>query len=126
MIAWLPSSVFYISTRKLVGAFYVDQKKKGLLPSTLPSEHEQWGTAASSQWAGVLTFTYPIALKNRVLYAVAQEENPYAWRENQSVSISSAFYSQSLTSCQVITKTVVNGGNVLDQDSSTKVLIIGY
>ena len=87
---------------------------------------KQWGSAASSQWAGVLTFTYPIALKNRVLYAVAQEENPYAWRENQSVSISSAFYNQSLASCQVIAKTVVNGGNVLDQDSSTKVLIIGY
>lgn len=85
-----------------------------------------WGSAASSQWAGVLTFTYPIALKNRVLYAVAQEENPYAWRENKSVSISSAFYNQSLASCQVIAKTVVNGGNVLDQDSSTKVLIIGY
>ena len=26
-----------------MGAFYVDQKKKGLLPNTLPSEHEQWG-----------------------------------------------------------------------------------
>ena len=26
-----------------MGAFYVDQKKKDLLPSTLPSEHEQWG-----------------------------------------------------------------------------------
>lgn len=86
----------------------------------------QWGSAVSSQWSGVLTFTYPIALKNRVLYAVAQEENPYAWRENQSVSISSAFYNQSLASCQVIAKTIVNGGNVLDQDSSTKVLIIGY
>ena len=85
----------------------------------------QWGSAVSSQWGGVLTFTYPIALKNRVLYAVAQEENPYAWRENQSVSISSAFYNQSLASCQVIAKTITNGGNVLDQDSSTKVLIIG-
>lgn len=27
-----------------MGAFYVDQKKKGLLPSTLPSEHKQWVT----------------------------------------------------------------------------------
>ena len=28
-----------------MGAFYVDQKKKDLLPSTLPSEHEQWGSS---------------------------------------------------------------------------------
>lgn len=42
MIARLSLEVFYIITRKLVGAFYVDQKKKDLLPSTLPSEHEQW------------------------------------------------------------------------------------
>ena len=86
----------------------------------------QWGSGVSSQWNGVLTFTYPIALKNAVLYAVAQEENPYAWRENQSASVSSAFYNQSLTSCQIITKAIVNGGTILDQNSSTKVLIIGY
>lgn len=43
MIARLSLEVFYTITRKLVGAFYVDQKKKDLLPSTLPSEHEQWG-----------------------------------------------------------------------------------
>lgn len=30
-----------------MGAFYVDQKKKDLLPSTLPSEHEQWGSFVS-------------------------------------------------------------------------------
>ena len=46
MIARLSLAVFYIITRKLLGAFYVDQKKKGLLPSTLPSEHEQWGSTA--------------------------------------------------------------------------------
>lgn len=86
----------------------------------------QWGIAVASQWEGVLSFTYPIALSNKVLYAVAQESDPYAWRSNKSVSISSAFYSQSLTSCQVITKTVTNGGNVQDVNSSTKVLIIGY
>lgn len=86
----------------------------------------QWGIAVSSQWEGVLDFTYPIALSNKVLYAVAQEADPYAWRINKSVSISSAFYSTSLTSCQVITKTVTNGGNVLDTNSSTKVLILGY
>jgi len=44
MIARLSSAVFYIITRKLLGAFYVDQKKKDLPPSTLPSEHKQWVT----------------------------------------------------------------------------------
>lgn len=42
MIARLSSAVFYIITRKLLGAFYVDQKKKDLPPRTLPSEHKQW------------------------------------------------------------------------------------
>lgn len=60
------------------------------------------------------------------MYAVAQETNPYSWRENNSVTVKSAFYNQSLTSCQVVAKTIVNGGSVLDQNSSTKVLIIGY
>lgn len=86
----------------------------------------QWGIAVSSKWEGVLDFTYPIALSSEVLYAIAQESNPLAWRDNASVSISSAFYSQALTSCQVITKTITNGGNVLDVSSSTRVLIIGY
>ena len=86
----------------------------------------QWGIAVSSKWEGVLDFTYPIALSSEVLYAIAQESNPLAWRDNASVSISSAFYSQTLTSCQVITKTITNGGNVLDVSSSTRVLIIGY
>lgn len=31
-----------------MGAFYVDQKKKDLLPSTLPSEHEQWGIVTTT------------------------------------------------------------------------------
>lgn len=86
----------------------------------------QWGIPASSQWNGVLDFTYPIALSKSVLYAVAQEADPFAWRANQSATVSSAFYNQSLTMCQVITKTIVNGGNVFDQNSSTKVLVIGY
>nr|DAY58400.1 MAG TPA: Putative tail fiber protein fold, Tail fiber, receptor [Caudoviricetes sp.] len=86
----------------------------------------QWGIAVSSKWEGVLDFTYPIALSSEALYAIAQESNPLAWRDNASVSISSAFYSQTLTSCQVITKTITNGGNVLDVSSSTRVLIIGY
>ena len=60
MIARLLSSVFYIITRKLLGAFYVDQKKKGLLPSTLPSEHEseheQWGNGKTSKLIGEVAF----------------------------------------------------------------------
>lgn len=48
MIARLSLEVFYTITRKLVGAFYVDQKKKDLLPSTLPSEHEQWGMCSGT------------------------------------------------------------------------------
>lgn len=49
MIARLSSAVFYIITRKLLGAFYVDQKKKDLPPSTLPSEHKQWGALYETQ-----------------------------------------------------------------------------
>ena len=44
-----------------MGAFYVDQKKKDLLPSTLPSEHEQWGTTNNDKGAGGTSFAYPIA-----------------------------------------------------------------
>ena len=86
----------------------------------------QWGFCVVSSWNGILDFTYPIALSKSVMYAVAQETNPYSWRENNSVTVKSAFYNQSLTSCQVVAKTIVNGGSVLDQNSSTKVLIIGY
>jgi hypothetical protein len=101
--------------------------KAGKVFESLLSVFKQWVSAVpATRWEGVQDVTYPIALSNKVLYAVAQEANPYAWRSNSSVSISSAFYSQSLTSCQVITKTVTNGGNVLDVNSSTKVLIIGY
>ena len=86
----------------------------------------QWGIAIVSSWNGVLDFTYPLAFSKSVLYAVTQEANPYSWRENQSATVTSAFYNQSLTSCQVVAKTITNGGNVLDTNSSTKVLIIGY
>lgn len=34
--------MFYIITRKLLGAFYVDQKKMDLPPSMLSSAIEQW------------------------------------------------------------------------------------
>lgn len=87
---------------------------------------KQWGIAIVSSWNGVLDFTYPLAFSKSVLYAVTQEANPYSWRENQSATVTSAFYNQSLTSCQVVAKTITNGGNVLDTNSSTKVLIIGY
>lgn len=44
-----------------MGAFYVDQKKKVLPPSTLPSEHKQWGkntiTASGQQFTFPLTTT---------------------------------------------------------------------
>ena len=71
MIARLSSAVFYIITRKILGAFYVDQKKKGLLPSTLLSEHEQWGTTGKK----MENITFPIAFsstKNVILLI-----NPY-------------------------------------------------
>lgn len=47
-----------------MGAFYVDQKKKGLLPSTLPSEHKQWGTAMSTADGIIHNLVYPIAVNN--------------------------------------------------------------
>ena len=77
MIARLLSSVFYIITRKLLGAFYVDQKKKGLLPSTLPSEHEseheQWIYADITSSAN--TIHYPITM-SRTLTAIAVDIEP--------------------------------------------------
>lgn len=60
MIARLSLAVFYIITRKLLGAFYVDQKKKGLLPSTLPSEHEQWGLSETNEY-GTAWVIFPIS-----------------------------------------------------------------
>ena len=52
-----------------MGAFYVDQKKKGLLPSTLPSEHEQWGLLAEEQWVYP-----PLTPPNELLCVVAIHE----------------------------------------------------
>ena len=68
MIAKLSSAVFYTITRKLLGAFYVDQKKKGLLPSTLPSEHEQWGIIQLKNGKG--TISLPISAE--ILFCVLQ------------------------------------------------------
>ena len=62
MIARLSSAVFYIITRKLLGAFYVDQKKKDLPPSTLPSEHKQWVYYSGSGTQAQVTL--PISLAN--------------------------------------------------------------
>lgn len=67
MIAKLSSAVFYTITRKLLGAFYVDQKKKGLLPSTLPSEHEQWGSQLVALNGMTQSFTLPV----HISYAMA-------------------------------------------------------
>lgn len=44
-----------------MGAFYVDQKKKDLLPSTLPSEHEQWVNALASDANVGHDFTLPLS-----------------------------------------------------------------
>ena len=43
-----------------MGAFYVDQKKKDLPPSTLPSEHKQWIYHAGSGTQAQITL--PISL----------------------------------------------------------------
>lgn len=67
MIARLSSAVFYTTTRKLLGAFYVDQKKKVLPPSTLPSEHKQWGSQIVALNGVTQSFTLPLTIS----YAMA-------------------------------------------------------
>lgn len=54
-----------------MGAFYVDQKKKGLLPSTLPSEHEQWGTGDLNRVVSQ-TINLPLSI-NSILFAAAAD-----------------------------------------------------
>ena len=54
-----------------MGAFYVDQKKKDLLPSTLPSEHEQWGFGKTAR-----TFTLPISTQWSKVVAFHNGESP--------------------------------------------------
>lgn len=73
MIAKLSSAVFYTITRKLLGAFYVDQKKKGLLPSTLPSEHEQWGIKrfTKASWT-----QYPVSFEKECYTVLLSHQNP--------------------------------------------------
>lgn len=93
MIARLLSAVFYIITRKLLGAFYVDQKKKGLLPSTLPSEHEQWGSLTISSGLNFGYFNYPLVFTRQATGAVLTHMN-----NNHSV-YHAAVYLDSISRC---------------------------
>ena len=84
MIARLSLEVFYIITRKLVGAFYVDQKKKDLLPSTLPSEHEQWGSCDSESYYEDITFpvtfcdtVYVVSFNDAIVSAATKRDDIY-------------------------------------------------
>lgn len=54
--------MFYIITRKLLGAFYVDQKKMDLPPSMLSSAIEQW--IYYSGYDTQAQITLPISLAN--------------------------------------------------------------
>lgn len=125
MIARLSSAVFYIITRKLLGAFYVDQKKKDLPPSTLPSEHKQWGRVSGTPndyfiWDGTKGYevqvntNLPIQFKNSALFAVANiltdaenvvDEKAECCNLGQgtlTLKIASSHQSQSLTACYFI------------------------
>lgn len=52
--------ISFSNTRKILGAFYVDQKKKDLPPSTLPSEHKQWISNCHFN----ITNRWPVSFKN--------------------------------------------------------------
>lgn len=87
-----------------MGAFYVDQKKKGLLPSTLPSEHEQWGSQSSgNNWQ----VYYPLVF-NSAVYGVWI--NDYAAKNNnlQYAGVSKA--ESSLNGFKMYTSTANNIG----------------
>ena len=84
--------VFYIITRKLVGAFYVDQKKEDLLPSTLPSEHEQWGDNIEITGAGYsASFEYPIVFTTKVLAVIPFDVNS-GWIDKAIPSVHAAWF----------------------------------
>ena len=92
MIARLSLEVFYIITRKLVGAFYVDQKKKDLLPSTLPSEHEQWGNNIQITSGGYgAGFVYPIVFQTKVLAVIPFDVNG-DWTDDAIPSVHAAWF----------------------------------
>lgn len=61
--------ISFSNTRKILGAFYVDQKKKDLPPSTLPSEHKQWGYSSSK--SKTWNQTLPLAMNDINYTAVA-------------------------------------------------------
>ena len=128
IIARLSSAVFYIITKKLLGAFYVDQKKKGLLPSTLLSEHEQWGTAIKEYANGIVIWEYPVTV-TKVLKILTGEAYPTAWLQNTSVlyaSISApSDNSIGASSANIITLSITSGGSVSLSSHTTTCFMIG-
>lgn len=67
----------------------MDQKKKGLLPSTLLSEHEQWGTISLN--AGKSMIILPISAKVYVIvlqhYGATPQYNGVDINQNISSSL---------------------------------------
>ena len=57
-----------------MGAFYVDQKKKDLPPSTLPSEHKQWVIMRTDEQA-VIKVVPPIIF-NKCLIGIVCDTGP--------------------------------------------------
>ena len=110
-----------------MGAFYVDQKKKDLPPSTLPSEHKQWGTATKEYANGIMTWEYPVTV-TKVLKILTGEAYPTAWITNSTryVSVSApADNSIGESSANIITFTVADGGRVTQASHATSCLMIG-
>lgn len=128
MIARLSSEVFYIITRKLLGAFYVDQKKKDLPPSTLPSEHKQWGTATKEYANGIMTWEYPVTV-TKVLKILTGEAYPTSWLQNPSVLYASVSApsdnSIGSSSANIITMSITSGGSVSLSSHTTTCFMIG-
>lgn len=125
MIARLSSAVFYIITRKLLGAFYVEQKKKGLLPSTLPQEHEQWLTYVNIN--GLSSVTYPIAFKNVPLMAITSEADPAGWDNNiNGIAIAGAdLKTASNTRMNVLSKWIINDGTIRRDGQAVRLILMG-
>jgi hypothetical protein len=128
IIARLSSEVFYIITKKLLGAFYVDQKKKGLLPSTLLSEHEQWGITAKEYANGIMTWEYPVTVK-KVLKILTGEAYPTSWLQNPLILYASVSApsdnSIGLSSANIITLSITSGGSVALSSHTTNCFMIG-
>mgnify|MGYP001245688693 CR=1 FL=1 len=95
-----------------MGAFYVDQKKKDLPPSTLPSEHKQWVFCPSVKQTGMeQTMYFPIAFPNAVLTAVDSVDTPNAFYRTSSLTKNSLVFA------------VTNTGYVT---TTCRAVIIGY